>query len=359
MFVGVLGFVEGGSARSQVASGYEYLFMITCSTVSVAKLDSILTIRGRTLSSPISSHIRDMRRGGRISNGIRSTGKVPLVKTSMVVGKAGANVVASVRNGFTLSTGRNSVVMVDCVNVGSTRIGIPTGKRVEIVLGRSSRLVSRIMIANCNSFGGTACAKSTSILGASGLRSLPIISMTRVVRTGVPKLDSMTDSSRPNSGTAIQIHKVTSVGTSARPLCMLSNIPMTSESVDNLDTGTDTKKLNLVRALGPTSVRDVAMLGSTTSTSLCKTGKSGNMVLVAAGGKGRNGVEIDVRTACNVASVTCGCHPVVKNRRHERLVCRKFIGCHLGRKSSRTRTGTCTSKRVSGCTTHPTGKCTS
>lgn len=311
-------------------------------------------VRGGTISRPNSE-------GGEIAKIIGSMVKRPLVNTGIIRGNEDAGkIVASFGKGFALRISRSTSLIIDCVKCLTRSVPAGKGKSFRVVLGRSAGALSRIIIAKCKSFGGTACAKSTSILAARGLRTLPIISIKRVVRSGVPNVDIITNaSSRPNTGAALQMQKITSVGTSARPLCMLSKMPVPSCSLDGFADVSRTKKVKFVRALGPTSVRDVAILGSTTSTSLCNTGNTGKIILVAAGGKGRNGLHIGVTTGCKVASFTCACHPLVKNRREEGLVRRKLIGFRLSGKMDRRRTRRCTSTGVSRCTGHLPRKCSS
>lgn len=91
-----------------------------------------------------------------------------------------------------------------------------------------------------------------------------------------------------------------------------------------------------VTNLGPTSVRDVAMLGSTTTATVCNTHTTGNIVIVAAGGNGTNGPRV-------AFSAGLSCSP-------------GFSVSHLGLLDSRRGMGLRLSLLEDGCACHRGGK---
>lgn len=214
-----------------------------------------------------------------IGNEIASSLGRPVVNIDVFRGNAAGNIVASVSNGCSLSIGRKTAVICSCVNCLARRGGTIT-KMVGIVLGRSAGALSRIIIMNCNIRGGDSLANTMSSMGSRSVRTHAVAHTRRTLRNGATNIRILDTSTGPNTSPRIHVHKVDS-GNSYSPLCMISK--HVTDSVNNVSPG---------------SVRSVRILGSNTSTTVCNTTTNGNMMLVAAGGKGKgNGVACSFRCA--------------------------------------------------------------
>lgn len=136
---------------------------------------------------------------------------------------------------------------------------------------------------NCNARGGIAMANSITDMSNRRLGTSPAAGLAGNVMNHVPNIVNFRATSRPNNNNAaVHVHNAGSLNDGS-PLIMVSNIPSHSNNVGQL---------------GPARVRSVSMLGST-STTVCNTHTTGNMVLVAAGHKGRNGPIISFGTDTN------------------------------------------------------------
>lgn len=219
----------------------------------------------------------DTRRMG-MGNVMGSTANRAIVNTSIVIGNAGANAIASFSNGFRMRYTPNSALIVSCVKCGARRMGTSSG--VRMALRRSTGSLRRMIMANCAARGGTSLANSITIISAGGLGADSRASPVHTLRNHIPNV-AIAASNSPVNSKAIHVHNVNSFGSSRSPLCVVSNIPA------GVTLG----------ALGAGSVRDVRILGSTTSTSVCNSHTSGNIVVVAAGGNGGNdGITISFST---------------------------------------------------------------
>lgn len=310
----------------------------------------------RTRGEAIGKHILSTRSGR------------PLVKTAIGVPNASVNIIASVSNGFSLRIPSGSgALIVRFLNVDALATGVPTGKILGMSLRPSARQLSRIIIANCNGFSGSSFANSTGALQKSLLGGIPIMSMRRGLRNVAPNMSVSKGSNRPNTGRDVHVHNVKSFGTSGRPLFIVSKMPIASKDLDNNSTSTTCvggSGAGVVDALGPSSVRGVAIVGSTTTTSLCNSHTTGNIVLVAAGGNAGKHTGTALGVSKNFSGTTIRFHPALGKRRHERLVCRNLVGFRRSRVTGGPRTkltspARCTSLRVGSCTSVPRLKCAS
>lgn len=207
-----------------------------------------------------------------VVNGIMSRGKRPVVKTGILMTNAAANIVASVSNGCGLRTPFKSSLRVSCVNCAARAIGTKRGSVVGV--GRSSGALRRIMIMNCNMVGGGSLAKTITSLGTDSLRGRRPGAIRSVLHANITKLSMNVRASAGNGADVVihnggGLHTADASGSSLRPLVMLSKMVCSKR----------------VASVGPGSVRRVSMLGSTDSATICNTGTTGNIILVAAGGK--------------------------------------------------------------------------
>lgn len=218
---------------------------------------------------------------------ISGDAKRPVVKTGIIIGKAAGKMVASFSNGCALSTPINSVLIVSCVNCRSVRIGTITNIR-RVQLNRSARTLRRMIMIKCNMRGGTAIAKSMSAMGNDSLGAANAAGVAGAFTNGLPNIITAGHSNRPNgSCSSVLVHNGNSLG-SGSPLVIVSKI-----------TGH-----NNLRQLGPDSVRSIGILGST-STTVCNTRTTGNMVLIAAGQNASSGPAV----ACgNSFALSNGAH---------------------------------------------------
>lgn len=216
------------------------------------------------------------RQGVGVGNMMVSRINRPVVKTGVSLGKRPkAKSVASVRKGFALRIPRGTMLMVSCVKCLARRVPIRKGTSFGVRVGRSAGALSRIMIMNCNSRGGRAMATSTSALGMSSLGGIPATGLTSSLNKHIDNMLVRRANNRTKcSSPAVVVHKSDSPASSS-PLVMISNVVKHD-----------------VSRLSPDRVRDVAMLGSTSTMTPCNTQKTGNMVLVAAGHNGDNGTRM-------------------------------------------------------------------
>lgn len=229
----------------------------------------------RALSGP---SIRSIRRGNAaVGNIIMSRRNRPVVNTDIMRGNGtGGNAIASLSNGCVLRLGGDGTpIMISCVKCGDMAVIGNNG----IALRTSGGLLSRLIIMNCNARGGTALANSMSSVNDSRLDGVTTAGVAGTLTNGATNMVTGAHANRPNtSSTGVLVHNGNAVN-SASPLVMMSNI--TSHSFNHL---------------GPSSVRDVSMLGST-STTVCNTHTTGNIVLIAAGHNGTNGIRIGCSNA--------------------------------------------------------------
>lgn len=254
----------------------------------------VIVSGGRTTKSSVARRGRVV-----IGNVIGSRGNRPIIKTGIIRGKASGNAVASVSKGFSLSVSRNSGLDVACVKCLSGSITIDgNGAALGVRLGRSARTLSRIIIMNCNSIGGHSLAKSISRVSSSSVRGRTIVgSPVRTLRNGVTNT-SVAVKGSPKTSSAVIVHKCGSVGTNGSPLVIISSTPFKKG----------------VSRVGPTRVRSVSILGSTSSATVCNSQKTGNIIVVAAGHThGRTGLSIDCSKCINISGSFGGCS-VVDNR---------------------------------------------
>lgn len=203
-----------------------------------------------------------------IDNAIGSTGNRPLVNMDIVRINAGGNTIASVGNGCALGIGPKTGLGLSCVKFASGAVGTDNGDRV--ILSRSGATLGRIIIMNCNAVHHGSMASSVAAIGTGSLGGKICASPTRVLRNGIPKL-IMASSNSPDNSADVALHNTSSLQAkrTVRPCCIVSNVPKISVSV-----------------ITPSSVRDVSILHSTSTATVCNSGTTGNIVVVAAGGNG-------------------------------------------------------------------------
>lgn len=231
----------------------------------------ILLVKGARPSCTVLKMSRRLRivRGNVIGKQVISAGKRTIVKTGMGLGKDGRKAVASISKGFSLRGMSRSVLVMSCVNFRRRRITVGKQGCMGIVLGRGSRLLSRIIMIKCNTRGGIGLAKTITDLSIGRLRDQPVADTSRDLTNGVTNMRVTRSSNVTNtSNTRVAVHKLNALG-GASPLVLVSKIVSPGVSM-----------------MGPTSVRDVSILGSTTSTSVCNSRTTGNIMLIDAGGKG-------------------------------------------------------------------------
>lgn len=221
---------------------------------------------------------------GGVGNAVGSSTKRPVVNTGMVLGKSTAmKDVASVSNGFSLSIPDGTALRISCVNCGARSIPVKGGSFLGVALGRSARALSRIIIMNCNSRGGIGIVNSVTSISDGTLRSHTIPSISGVLANRVSNIAvARRDNGPKRSTNAVHVHNINSFKTAPDPLILMSKLP------------------NSLDSLAPTSVSGVSILGSTSSTTVCNSHTTGNIVLMAAGGKGRNGTHVVCGNSINV-----------------------------------------------------------
>lgn len=227
---------------------------------------------------------------------IASRGNSPVVNTGMLRGNAAGNYVASVRNGFALGMPDGTALTVACVNCRPR--GVRIGKQRDFGIGLRRRTVTlrRMIMATVNVGGGrTSLACSARRINNSRLAHTGSPGVVGTLTNGATNMRVAGDSSKLNNSTGISVHNDHSVDKGGRPLCIVSNMPVlgddgrrTSATVNNATSTNGHSNNSNVSGLGPSSVRDVDVLGKTSTTTLCNSRTTGNIVLVAAGGNGTN-----------------------------------------------------------------------
>lgn len=246
---------------------------------------------------------RDARRTGGVANGILSTTNRPVVNTDILMGNSNANTIASVSKGFSMRTPINDALRMSFVNCGAIALGIAGTAACAIDLRSSSRTLSRIIIATVNVGGRHGTLKcSVRSIGSSRLVGVGATGPVSSLSKGITNIGIARSSNTTNTNTRVVLHKKASNtrNGSGRPLFIISNIVFSgSSSIINGSTfsnsvhSTSAASGHLV-SVGPRSVRDVSILGNPTTTTLCNSHTTGKIVLVAAGGNGRNIIRIGV-----------------------------------------------------------------
>lgn len=143
---------------------------------------------------------------------------------------------------------------------------------------RSDGALGRIIIINFNARGGMGLANTISAISSGALNTHPIGSMISTLRNTMTNVgfSAPDDNNALGSAGSFGVHNANAVNTnsSMSPLILVSNVR------------------NSVGTLGPRSVRGVSMLGSTSTSSVCNSHTTNNMVLVAAGDNGGNGASV-------------------------------------------------------------------
>lgn len=214
-----------------------------------------------------------------MQNAIISRAKRSIPNTDVRVGNNARNAVASLSNGFSLGTpGGGSVLVISFVNCMARRLPIRATGPVSVVLGRSAGALSRIIVMNCRRIGGGSLANTITGMGVRSLLGAPTSSFSRALNKHVTKMGMDSNRNVPNKAVGVIVHNGGSLARSGSPLCIVSKFPMRSPTVTT--------------AVGPSSTRSIRILGSTSTATVCNTHNTGNIIVVAAGGKGIKGPRL-------------------------------------------------------------------
>lgn len=224
--------------------------------------------------------------GHALINAIASTSaNRALVNMGIVVGNAARNAIASLSKGFSVRMANGSRVRVSCVNCGARAVRINSLNVLGIGVRKSGRILSRIIIINTNARGGMSVANTVAT--ARNVRlGTPASSLADSLTNGLTNIVSAGDDNRPNSASTFCVHNVGAFNNITAPLVLLSNIRVSSKSLGHVPTR---------------DVRDFSILGSTSTATVCNGHNTGNIVLIAAGRKGRGAgtaIGISIRTSC-------------------------------------------------------------
>ncbi len=273
-----------------------------CGKGSLRKLLSIIVCSGtklrcRVISGAVvlDSRVSEGRIGQVISNVMLSPSSRPLVKTVILLSGDRVCALASTSNTFIVVISKESPSLaMDYLKVGSTGVG-PGGRSFVVMeVARSFRLLSRIIIAKCRGVGGTGAADSFRAIATGRVSHRCSGSVMNGLRKGMSNLINCGGNLGKRNRSALAVHNVDSFRTEAGPLVIISKLPVR----------------NSVRAIGPCGVRSVSILGSTSTTDVCNTETSGNIVMVDAGRTHRRGLIIRFDNSIAVdRGVGCsGCH---------------------------------------------------
>lgn len=136
--------------------------------------------------------------------------------------------------------------------------------------------------------GGTSLTKSITIVRNGDFGSRPITHIRSTLGKHVSNIRMVSDNI-PNNTVGVHMHNTDSIGGDGSPLCMMSNV---------------IHRANL-RNVDPRSVRDVRILGSTSSATVCNTHNTGNIIVMRAGDNGTNTTRIAFSNDFNFSG-TCG-----------------------------------------------------
>lgn len=164
-------------------------------------------------------------RGGAVGNAMASKENRPVVKTG-IVRRNKVKAVASISKGFAIATSPSGPLSVSCVKCGGGSIHVNTSPAIEVTLRRSTRIVSRMVIVKCNSGAGQSIASSVKACGPKRIGIHRILNISRLLRKHMSKIGVASTSKIPKDGGQIDVHKVNSVATNGRPLCMVSKMPV-------------------------------------------------------------------------------------------------------------------------------------
>lgn len=243
----------------------------------VGRMGVGLPLETLALTNNLLLAIDSFTRAGTVGKRIGSTSNRPIVNTAVAIGNGTMNV-ASVSNGFSISTTPNAGLAFACLKVAPRAIG--TSGRVDVALRSSSGTLGRIIIVNCNITGGSSLANSIATVGPSSGGGNIIIGTRSVLANGITNMGVADGSNAPNNNTGVHIHNNSSLGTSGSPLVIVSNLTVSGSNMGNLS--------GLLSMMGPRSVRSFDILGSTSTATVCNSHNSGNIVVVAAGGNHGN-----------------------------------------------------------------------
>lgn len=246
--------------------------------------------------------IRTIVRADMIGNEVLSSANRPVVNTDVVRGNAAGKAVASVSKGFSLDiSSSGTVLIISCLNCGSIRLSTSSGGLGRVILGRSARVLSRIIMINCNTIGGSSLANTMTSISAGRLATTNVSDTTNTVRNMIPNIGVRHSSGGPNDKCGVLVHNLGAIDNDAGPLVMVSNIPNTR-----------------LRGVGPSSVRGVSVLGSTSSATVCNSETAGKIMVIAAGEKGTKTPGIDCSNSIKFGGCV-GTPSVVSKRRCIRL----------------------------------------
>lgn len=190
MWVLILGFVCVGGGLFEFSSE-EFLF-------SAIVTSTLMANTPRTMFTCI-KRMRTISRAKAVGNGVISSCKRPIVNTGIGIGNAAGNAVASVSKGFALGGMSNNALIVSFVNCGALRISMGKAGLTGVVVRRSARILSRIIIMNCNARGGRSLANSMAIISRGLFGSGNAIpGPLSTVRNRIPNLHVAQSSTTPN-----------------------------------------------------------------------------------------------------------------------------------------------------------------
>lgn len=237
----------------------------------------VVLSRGSTVSSTAGRMTVMRRMNHDMGNIIISSGKRPMVNTAIVIGNSAGKAVASFSKGFVLgSISDGTSLVIDCIKCMARAVDMGKGSSFGVIVGRSTGALRRIIIVKCKMIGGHSLANSSISIANTSLTRIPIAGTTRTLTKGTTKIGVISRGKTPKTRIGVAIHKNASVARSAAPVCVVSNF----RSRSNLG------------GVSMGSVGAVSVLGSTSAATVCKTHKSGNIILVAAGDKDDNGAAI-------------------------------------------------------------------
>lgn len=233
-----------------------------------------------------------------IDNIIHSAGKAPIIKTSIIMGKAAVNADSKLSNTFSLripTPTRATRLCIGFVNCSPMAMGVNARAFFTVALGRTTRRVRSIIVATLNvghSRGTLTCA-----IRRIGSRTMAAMGSTGFIgdlTNGITKTIVGADSSNINNSTGIVVHNVGSVVRASGMLCIVSNVPVRGFADSNDVRFKSHNAARSVTSVGPSSVRSVSIVAKTTTTTLCNSSTTGNTVLVAAGGNGTKTARVRI-----------------------------------------------------------------
>lgn len=176
--------------------------------------------------------IATFTRGVAIGKVMGSKANRPVVKKDMLIGNSSVNAIASISNGCALSgIPTSKILRFSCVNVGGRSMGMDNGAIVGIILRRSARVLSRMIIATLKLGHRRGTLKCTiARIGNSSLGTTGAVSPMTTLRKGMTNIRVHRSSKNVFKTAGVRVHNTSALGKGGRPVCIVSKIVLSGSA---------------------------------------------------------------------------------------------------------------------------------